>query len=365
MGSRIARYPDYLRAELFDRVGEFETRAFFGAVKRESEALEPMSLLVNVRASRPLPTVLRIEGPARLYGTVFGPLIRVLNGAADWTVRRIGIEPREGLRSVRTMEELELLIASSRAHGALPEEEAALLARSISFRDKSAADVLVPRTGLVALEQNATVADLASRSTETGHSRFPVYREDVDDIIGFAHVKDVHRIPPADRSVTPVTQIAQDALVVPETRSVDSLLLEMRRERKPIALVVDEYGGTAGIVAAEDIVEELVGDIEDEYDRAAPAATLTPAPTGIHVVSGMLRPDELQETTGFTMPEGDYETFAGFLLSLLGRIPGSGEHASYEGWEFKVVETEGRRISKVLVVAPAETPTSNEGEVSR
>jgi CBS domain containing-hemolysin-like protein len=213
---------------------------------------ESWGLAVGVMLSVPraigrsLGVVLAVSRPLHLYNRAFSPLVVFFNGSANWTVRRLGIEPREELTSVRSLEELELLIASSRAHGALPEEEAALLARSISFRDKSAADVLVPRTGLVTLDQNATVADLAAASTETGHSRFPVYREDIDDIIGFAHVKDVHRIPPDDRAATPVTEIVQNALVVPETRSVDSLLLEMRREHKPIALVVDEYGAPRG-----------------------------------------------------------------------------------------------------------------------
>jgi CBS domain containing-hemolysin-like protein len=313
----------------------------------------------NLAISRSVGVVLAVSRPLLLYNRIFSPLVVFFNDSADWTVRKLGIEPREELTSVRSLEELELLIASSRAHGALPEEEAELLARSISFRDKSAADVLVPRTALVALDQDATVADLAAQSTETGHSRFPVYRNDLDDILGFAHVKDVHRIPPGKRSATRVADIVQDALVVPETRPVDSLLLEMRRERKPMALIVDEYGGTAGVATLEDLVEELVGEIEDEYDPKAPPG-LTRAPTGIHLVSGILRPDELEEKTGFVMPDGDYETFAGFLLALLGHIPAQGEHASYEGWEFKVVETQERRISKVLVVAPVRIPERSE-----
>ncbi|MGH2735166.1 MAG: transporter associated domain-containing protein, partial [Actinomycetota bacterium] len=183
--------------------------------------------------------------------------------------------------------------------------------------------------------------------------RMPVTGRDIDDIVGLAHIKDVYRIKSQERATTPVTAITQDALVVPESRKLESLLLEMRAERRQMAVVIDEYGGTAGIVALEDLLEEIVGEIEDEYDAAAPPQ-LTASPLGVKVVSGMLRPDELAEATGLEMPEGDFETLAGFLLTLLDRIPEAGDHTSYEGWEIKIVEMDGKRISKVLMVASAE-----------
>jgi len=165
-----------------------------------------------------------------------------------------------------------------------------------------------------------------------------------------------------ERSTTKVVSIVQDAIVVPESRNLESMLHEMRRTRKQLAVVIDEYGGTAGIVTLEDLLEEIVGDIEDEYDSAPTTAPMTAPPLGVHVVSGRLHPDELEELTGFEMPEGDYETLAGFLLSLLERIPEQGQHIAYELWEFKVVEMDGKRVARVLIAEPPELASAIEDD---
>jgi CBS domain containing-hemolysin-like protein len=177
-----------------------------------------------------------------------------------------------------------------------------------------------------------------------------------------AHVKDIYRIPIAERSATSVAEIVQEAMVVPESRSLESMLFEMRRTRKQLAVVIDEYGGTAGIVTLEDLLEEIVGEIEDEYDAAPTTAPLGSSPDGIHLVSGMLHPDELLELTGFEMPEGDYETLAGFLLSILERIPDQGEHIAHGPWEFKVVEMDGKRVALVLMTGPLIAPAAEDDQ---
>jgi CBS domain containing-hemolysin-like protein len=192
-------------------------------------------------------------------------------------------------------------------------------------------------------------------AVETGHSRFPVYGEDLDDIRGLIHVKDCYRWPVAERENVSVAQAIQPALIVPESRDLDDLLLEMRRERKQVAVVVDEYGGTAGIVTLEDILEEIVGEIEDEYDASATVYTAG-VPDGVHVVSGLLHPDEMKSECGLEIPEGPYDTLGGFLFSRFNRIPAQGEHISFEGWEFKVVAMDGHRIDRVLVVEPDGKP---------
>ena len=304
----------------------------------------------NVAIADSFRLALRVATPLRFVNSLFRPLIVFLNGAANVTVRLFGIEPREELASMRSLEELQALIHSSREEGSLPEEEFSLLSRSISFGDKTAADALVPRTAVVAVRRDQTLVDLTKTARECGHSRFPVHDGDLDQVLGVAHVKDSYAIPVEDRASNPIENIMREGLEVPESRSLDSLLIEMRRTRKHLAVVIDEYGGTAGIITLEDLLEEIVGDIEDEYDPTE--AATTPPAQGVNVVSGMLHPDEVRDATGFEMPEGDYETLAGFLLMLFNRIPNSGDHAVYEGWEFKVVEMEGRRISQVLVVAP-------------
>jgi CBS domain containing-hemolysin-like protein len=315
----------------------------------------------NLALAKPVGLALWVSGPMRLANLATKPLIIFLNNSANWTVRRLGIEPQEELNSVRSLEEIELLIESSLHGGELEPAEFALLARSISFGDKDVEDALVPRTAVESVAEQDTLDDLIRRALDTGHSRFPVTGRDIDDIVGMAHIKDIYRVPPAERATTPVASIVQDAIVVPESRNLGSMLLEMRKTRRQLAVVIDEYGGTAGIVTLEDLLEEIVGEIEDEYDAAPTTVPLTSSPQGVHVVSGMLHPDELEEMTGFEMPEGDYETLAGFLLSLFERIPDQGDHIAYGEWEFKIVAMDGKRVARVLIASPAEVVQQQNG----
>lgn len=313
----------------------------------------------NLAIAEPLKVAFVAATPLRLFNKALKLVILFLNNSANWTVERFGIEPQEELAAVRSLEELQMLVHTSRAEGLMPEEEFSLLTRSFSLGGKTAADALLPRTSVVALDQHRTLEDVATIALESGHSRFPVYGEGLDDILGVAHVKDIYSIPLQRRPMTLVAETMRETITVPESRDLESLLVEMRRERQHLAVVFDEYGGTAGIITLEDILEEIVGDIEDEYDPSS-SSPLTNPPGGVNLVSGMLHPDEVREETGFAMPEGDYETLAGFILSLLRRIPEQGEHAGYDGWELKVVEMDDRRIAKVLLVAPADTPKEDD-----
>lgn len=315
----------------------------------------------NLAIARPVPMAIRIATPMRLVNLAFKPLIVFLNASANGTVRLLGIEPRDELTSVHSLEELQVLIRSSKEGGSLKEEEFSLLARSMTFGDKVCADALTPRTSMVTLNGSDRIADLVEAALESGHSRFPVCGNGIDDIIGVAHVKDTYSIPPQSRAATSVTEIMRNALVVPESRELASLLGEMRRDRHQLVVVADEYGGTAGIITIEDLLEEIVGEIEDEYDRDQGDSRLTRPASGIHLVSGQSHASELEDMTGFRLPEGDFETLGGFLLSLFERIPEQGDQTSYDGWEFKVVEMERHRIARVLVVAPPEEPSAEEG----
>jgi CBS domain containing-hemolysin-like protein len=305
----------------------------------------------NLAIARPQRVALATAPPLALINRLLRWVIVFLNSAANWTVRRLGIEPQEELLNVRSLQELELLIRSSGEGGGLMADELELLTRSISFASKTASDALVPRVNMVALQADNTLADLTQQALESGHSRFPVYGTDLDDIIGIAHVKDVYRFPLQERASKPVSAISQPTLFVPESRDLESLLIEMRRERKQMAIVFDEFGGTSGIVTIEDLLEEIVGEIEDEYDPGEVEHTAG-VPDGVYVVSGLLHPDEVEDLTGFEMPDGPYDTVAGFLLALLDRIPSPGDHCSWNGWEFKIVEMDRKRIDKVLVVQP-------------
>ncbi len=286
-----------------------------------------------------------------VYGTVFGPVIRVLNGAANWTVRRLGMEPREELSDVRTLSELELVIAASSEEGTLAGSASTLLTRSIRFGSKTAADALIPRPDVIAIGLDESAADLVALSARTGYSRFPVRGADIDDVRGTVLVRTVHAVPFADRAATSVATLMEDAVVVPETRGLEDVLFDMQQTRQHLVIVVDEYGGTAGIVTLEDIVEEIVGEIDDEYDERTPVLTQLGG-TGERVLAGGLHPDEVRDVCGFDLPEGDYETLAGFVLDELGHIPEVGEHFEHDGWTFEVRTMDRHRIAEVAVKEP-------------
>ena len=308
----------------------------------------------NMAIARPEAVAFKVVGLLRLNNILWKPLVVFLNASANWTVRRLGIEPQDELIPNRSLEELQVLIESSREGGMLEDSEYSLLARSVSFGEKSADEALRPRVALQTVKATDHLNEMRDLSLETGYSRFPVVGRDIDDIVGVAHIRDLFRVPVESRSETPVAVIMQEAPTFPESVALTTLLVQMRRERKQMAVIVDEYGGTAGIITIEDLVEEIVGEIEDEHDPHGAPPALTSPLSGINVVSGMLHPSEIEEATGFEIPEGDYETLAGFLLSLFARVPDVGDQASHSGWEFKVVAMDRNRIDKVLVVAPSE-----------
>ena len=297
--------------------------------------------------SRPLPTGLLCARPLRLYGYLMWPFVTLFNGTADRIVRLAGLEPADELRSVRTLRELEHIIRSSGSSGELDPEDVTLLTRSIRFGAKTAADALVPRVEVITVGPGDTMADLVEASVTSGFSRFPVVDADLDDVRGVVHVKAVHRVPPAERHRVTVAEVMGGVWAVPESADLRSLLSGMSGRRQSLAVVVDEHGGTAGIITAEDIVEEIVGEIDDEHD---PVAELTPAaPPGEWLLAGDLRADATEEACGLRLPDGPYETLAGFVLFHLGRIPAVGERFSWEGWRFEVADMVRRRIVTVRV----------------
>jgi CBS domain containing-hemolysin-like protein len=313
----------------------------------------------NAALARPMPTALATAAPMRTFSAVFGWLIRELNGSANWLVRRLGVEPQEELASARSPEELGLLAGISARAGALPTETAVLLQRTIRFGDKRAAEAMTPRVDVVALRADDTIAELLAAVRDTGHSRFPVYEETLDHVTGVVGVTDALGVPPARRATTTVAAVAREPLYVPESLDLDGVLAALQADGAAMAIVVDEYGGTDGVVTVEDLVEELVGEIADEHDveadeEVAPVELTAPGGERAYLVDGMLREDELAEQTGFRPPEGPYETLAGFLMARLGHIPVAGETVEEAGWEFTVVEVDRHRIEQVRVERPEE-----------
>jgi CBS domain containing-hemolysin-like protein len=299
-------------------------------------------------------TVIRVAPLVRLYGIVAGPLVRALNGLANRTIRRFGIEPREELATTRTLDELMVVISAAADEGALDVEARQLLERSIRFGEKTAADVIVPRHAVVALHDGATVAELVQTTARTGYSRYPVMGRNLDDIVGTVHLRRVFDLEPEARLTTPLSAIMEEAFVVPESRDLDHLLVDMAVRGRQLAVVVDEYGGTAGIVTVEDVVESIVGAIDDEHDHRRTPEVVRRA--GRFEIAGGLHVDEMADACGLSLPDGDYDTLAGFLLERLGHIPAVGEVVVHRGWQLEVAELDRLRIARVVVTPPPEEP---------
>jgi CBS domain containing-hemolysin-like protein len=273
----------------------------------------------NIAIAEPLDTAKTVITPMRVSTMLFKPLIIVLNATANAVLRAIGVEPQEELRSARSAVELDSLVRRSAAQGTLEQPTAGLLARSISFSGKTADDVLTPRVRVRFVKATDTANAVLTAAVETGHSRFPVFGEDSDDVVGLVHLKRAGAIPPDERAGVRVEQLMVPVPVVPGSIPLDDLMDELRSGLQ-MAVVADEYGGTAGLLTLEDVVEELVGEIKDEHDPVDSRAERRADDTWL--LPGTLRPDEIVDITGVRLPESSaYETVAGLLIARLGRMP--------------------------------------------
>jgi CBS domain containing-hemolysin-like protein len=279
------------------------------------------------------------------FTAVFKPFVRLLNNTANALLRVVGIEPKEELSSARTAEELRSLLRRSASEGSLDRDTATLLSRTLAFSDHTASDVMTPRPRLASIDRSATAEAVVKLARSTGYSRFPVIDDDIDDVVGLVHIKQAVGVPRERRGDVPVSALQSDALRVPETMKLDTLLGELRARGYQMAIVVDEYGGTAGVATLEDLVEELVGEVSDEHDRSR--ADVVRSRDWL-TFPGALRPDELAERADVTVPEdGPYETVAGFLMSELGRLAKVGDTVDIEAGTFRVERMDGRRIDRV------------------
>ncbi|WP_217165573.1 hemolysin family protein [Streptomyces sp. AC512_CC834] len=308
----------------------------------------------NWAVSKPLQVARFVAGPQHAFARLFHPVIAALNTVANRLVRALGIEPAEELASARTPGELVSLARHSARAGALEQDTADLFVRTLSLGELTAQHVMTPRVKVSALHSSATAEDVVNLTRATGLSRFPVYREKIDEIVGMVHLKDALAVPVHDRLRTPAGRIARPALLVPETLPVRPLLTRLRSEQ-PIAVVVDEYGGTAGVVTLEDIVEEIVGEVRDEHD-GLDVPELAPAPPEegrpAWDVEGSCRVDTLRRI-GLQAPDGPYETVAGLVADLLGRIPAVGDRAELPGWRLSVRQVGHYRAERIRLVRTA------------
>ncbi|HET6289660.1 MAG TPA: hemolysin family protein [Amycolatopsis sp.] len=318
----------------------------------------------NLAIARPLQTARAVAGYHSRFSSLFRWLITLMNNSANFLVRKFGVEPQEELRSARSPQELGSIVRSSAESGTLDTSTAELLDKSLRFGERTADELMTPRVQLESLTVNDTIKDLIEISSRTGFSRFPVYTEDLDDVQGAVHIKQAFTVPGAQRATVRIGSVMRPIPTVPESLPGDSLLNRLRDSRFQLAIVVDEYGGTAGLVTLEDVVEEIIGDVRDEHDeREAPSSQQVG--TDSWLVSGQLRADEVTDETGFRMPDGDYETIAGLILEQLGRIPSPGDATELDAWRLTVTKMDRLRIAEVEVRRVSETATSIEQEPAR
>lgn len=299
--------------------------------------------------SAPLATAKVVAMPVRVFAVIAKPLIVVLNGSANLVLRSLGITPQEELSGARTPQELASLVRRSAEAGTLDVGTARLVTRSLGFGEQTAADVMSPRARATSIERTATAEDVLRLARSTGHSRFPVTGEDWDDIDGIVHVKRAIAVPHDRRADVPVSALMVPPLLVPETIRLDPLLLLLREAGLQLAIVVDEYGGTAGVVTLEDVVEEIVGDVSDEHDRSR--TTAREMTDGSWTLPGLWRPDEVRERLRAPVPDGPaYETIGGWVMAELGRVPVAGDTVELPGWSVTVLTMDGMRVDRLRFV---------------
>jgi len=273
--------------------------------------------------------------------TMATPLVWLLSVSTNLVVRLLGGDPKAG-RGVMSSDELRDLVT---AHQTLSADERRIVSEVFDAGKRQIREVLVPRTEVDFLPASMPLTQAVTVAAKATHSRFPVFEDSYDDVIGFVHARDL--LDPGRNGSARVGEITRQVKMLPTSKTVMSALSEMRRDRAHLAIVVDEYGGTAGIVTLEDLVEELIGDIQDEYDvEGHPSRRLR---TGEIEVDGLMNLDDFAEQTGIELPDGPYETVAGFLLSALGHLPETGESAELDGSRLTVTELDGRRVARVKV----------------
>ena len=304
-------------------------------------------------------SIVNAEGVARwtarpllAFTAVMSPFIRALNASNNALLRLLRLPTVTEKSHVHSPEELRVLVMQARAHGTLAESDSAMLAGVFDFHEKKAYDVMRPRTEVAAIDVESTEAEVWAVMRSEGYSRYPVYRDTLDDIIGVLLAKDVWLRAgpgrPDDPGATPfaIPDLVREALYVPSTRAAERVLDDLRRTRAHLAVVLDEYGGTAGIVTLEDLVEEVVGDINDEYDQREREALEY---EGVLELAGSLSLVDARGDYRLDVPEGDWTTLGGYVFSTLGRLPRVGDRAAYPGGELEVVAMDGRRVAAVRV----------------
>jgi putative hemolysin len=305
----------------------------------------------QVALGHPEGTALRVSAPVRAFFTIFKPLIWVLQRSTEFVLRAFGQQPPGAEDQVHSEAELRMLVSQSTEHGEIERQEQEMLYKVFDFADKEASDVMVPRPEVVALSIDLPPEQALEAVMDAPYTRYPVYRGDLDEIVGILHVRDLfHALRERGMEQVRIQDIVRPAHIVPETKDLAALLTEFRRTNQHMAVVVDEYGEMEGIVTLEDLLEEIVGEIEDEFDL--PDESVERVDERTVRIHGTFPIDDFNEQFGFELPQEDYHTVAGFVFGLLGRAAEIGDEIEYEQLKFRVDEVEGTRIQRLMVTFP-------------
>jgi len=295
-------------------------------------------------------TALWVSGPVRAFVTVFNPFIWVLRGATNGVLRLLKVDTDREERDALSEAELRMIISRSTQQGEIEAEEQQMIDKVFVFGDKDAADVMVARPDVIALSVALAPQDALETVLDSPYTRYPVYRDTLDDIVGVLHVRDLFSAVAAQErglGAARLETLLRPAYIVPETKDLATLLQEFRRQSNHFAVVVDEYGAMVGICTLEDLLEEIVGEIEDEFD--VPEEQIEQVDDDTYRIDGMFPIEEFNERFGTDLPDEDFHTLAGFVFGQLGRAPEPGDDVSYNGLRFDVLEVEGNRIERVAV----------------
>ncbi len=318
--------------------------------------LAPKSLGLQL----PEQTALAVARPMLIAETIFKPGIILLNSAGNGLLRLLGLEPVTGHHMVHSVEELKMLVSASAESGVVDDEEEEMLHAVFAFGDILVRQVMVPRTEIIAVEANATLDEILALTREHPVTKFPVYEKDLDQIVGIVHVKDLLRVLLDQESRTLTARnLAREALFVPETLPAHLLLRQFRRQKQHIAIVVDEYGGTAGLVTLEDLLEEIVGEVSDPFDPTEPEIAVQP--DGSALVDGLVLVEDVNQFFHLDLETPYYDTIAGYILDQLGRIPQEGDEVRTNGVTLRVERMNGLRIERIRLIRhqeSEETPTA-------
>jgi len=309
-------------------------------------------------------TALFVSAPVRGFFTVLRPLIWFLQRSTEVVLRWLGLQPPGAEDDVLSEAELRLVVSQSTRHGEIEEQEQEMLYKVFDFADKEASDVMVPRPEVVALSIDLPPEQALEAVMDSPYTRYPVYRDSLDDVVGILHVRDLFSgLRERGMHEVKIEEIVRPAHIVPETKDLAALLAEFRRTNQHMAIVVDEYGEMEGIVTLEDLLEEIVGEIEDEFDL--PDESIEQVDDDTIRVDGTFPIDDFNERFRTGLPQEDYHTLAGFVFGLLGRQPEVGDDISHDGMLFDVLEVEGSRINKIAVTFEQRRDQKDRDETER